>query len=369
MGLPEILLIVFSTALFIQLLFFFNWFGRLAFSRTKKESLRLDPVSIIICARSESSKLIENLPYIFDQDYPDFEVVVVNDRSWDDTKEILKAFQVKYSNLKVINIEESNHEHYGKKMALTIGIKGAKNEWLLLTDADCKPTSVNWIREMIESRKEDSEVVLGYSPYSREKGMLNKLIRFDTLWAGMQYLSMAKAGIPYMGVGRNLMYKKEVFFRVSGFKKHYHISSGDDDLFINEAAKKKTTVIMPEPGAHIVSMPKQRFIDWFRQKKRHFTTAPHYRFLHKLMLLLFPISFLILVISAIILLVLNKYILIILGLLFLRLVVQMVIFSRSMRKLGDKDLLVWVPVFEWVLLVLHPVIHISNKFVKADKWN
>lgn len=369
-GTEELLLILMSSAFFVQLIYFLFFFIRIGPTKhTPLLNSEYPPVSVIICARSESSKLIEHLPHIFDQDYPDFEVVVVNDRSWDDTKEILKAFQVKYPQLRVINIEESSHEHFGKKMALTIGIKGAKNEWLLLTDADCKPNSVHWLRKMTEARNEKTELVLGYSPYKKEKGLLNKIIRFDTFWAGLHYLSFAKAGLPYMGVGRNLMYRKDVFFRLSGFKKHYHISSGDDDLFVNEAAHSSNTSIQTDVASHVFSLPKKSFIDWFRQKKRHFTTSPHYKFIHKLLLSLFPLSLLLFLVSGIASVVLNKYILITLLLFGIRMLLQLAIFSRSMRVLGDKDLLIWAPFLEFILLVLHPAIHVSNKIVKADKWN
>jgi cellulose synthase/poly-beta-1,6-N-acetylglucosamine synthase-like glycosyltransferase len=368
-GPEEILLILFCTAALLQLVYYYFFFSRIAFHRKPSAGNQSPPVSIIICARSESSKLINNLPAIFDQDYPEFEVIVVNDRSWDDTKEILKAFQVRFPNLRVINIEESSHEHYGKKMALTIGIKGAVNEWVLLTDADCRPADRNWIREMTQQIDGRNEIVLGYSPYSRQKGFLNRLIRFDTFWAGLNYLSLAKSGIPYMGVGRNLMYMKSTFFRVSGFKKHYHISSGDDDLFVNQVANKKNIRISINPESHVISQPKQTFIDWFRQKKRHFTTAPFYRFGHKLLLSIYPVSLLLMLGLAIPLIVLNTYLWIILGVLGFRLLSQMIIFSRSMKWLGDKDLLLLSPVLELVLLFLHPVIHLSNKIVKATKWN
>jgi cellulose synthase/poly-beta-1,6-N-acetylglucosamine synthase-like glycosyltransferase len=368
--LAEILLIVFGAGLCIHLLYYFFFFSRIAFHKKGAVNTHQPPVSVIICARSESAKLMENLPYVFDQDYPDFEVVVVNDRSWDDTKEILKAFQVRFQRLKVIQIEESNHEHYGKKMALTIGIKGASHELLLLTDADCKPASSKWIAQMVEKHLDGKEVVLGYSPYQRKKkSMLNRIIRFDTFWAGMHYLSFAKAGLPYMGVGRNLMYEKKTFFRVSGFKKHYHISSGDDDLFVKEVGTRKNTAVCIHPEAHTLSSPKETFTDWFRQKKRHFTTAPHYKLKHKLLLSFYSLALILLLSSTIGLIVLNKYLLIILRAWFFRLLLQMVIFSRSMKLLGDKDLLIWSPLLEWIIFIIHPVIHISNRFVKADKWN
>lgn len=369
-GPAEISLCVFLFFLLIHLTWLLFFYLRTALHKNVPAELNeFPPVSVVICSRSEASKLVEHLPFIFNQDYPDFEVVVVNDRSWDDTKEILKAFQVKYSNLKVITIEESNHDHKGKKMALTIGIKGANNEVLLMTDADCKPLSRNWIREMVKGYGKDKKMVLGFSPYKREKSFLNKLIRFDTFLAAINYFSFAKAGIPYMGVGRNLSYKKQLYFDNSGFKNHYHISSGDDDLFVNEAATSKNVSVVITRDAFTESLPKTTFKDWFRQKKRHFTTAPYYRLKHKLLLGLWPLGFFVMLATSVILFVLNKYLLIILAGWFLRLLLQMVIFSLSMKRLGEKDLLWMSPFLEVLFFFLHPVIFFSNKFVKADKWN
>ena len=239
--------------LLIQIFYFVFFFFRLAFHKEQKiDSQSLPPISIIVAARSEAHNLVEFLPYLFEQNYPEFEVVVVNDRSWDDTKEILKAFQLKYSNLHVVNIEETNHKSNGKKMAVTLGIKGAKYEHLALTDADCKPVSQNWLMSIgMKFQNSDTKIVLGYSPFKKEKGFLNSLIRFDGFWVALQYLSFAKAGKPYMGVGRNLAYTKNDFFKIGGFKKHYNLKSGDDDLFVNEIANNRNTAVVLNEDSHV----------------------------------------------------------------------------------------------------------------------
>ena len=369
-GIAEIFLITAACALTVQLFYYVFFYLRLAAKRKNDpKDPPLPPLSVIICARSESTNLVQNLPYIFSQNYPSFEVVVVNDRSWDDTKDILKAFSVKHENLHVININESGHGYTGKKMALTLGIKGAKNEVLVFTDADCKPVSENWLRQMAGGIDEKTEIVLGYSPYEKRKGFLNKLIRYDTFMGGANFLSFAHSGIPYMGVGRNLCYRKSLFFRVSGFKKHYHIASGDDDLFVNQAASRKNTAIQISPDSHVLSFPKENYSEWVRQKKRHFTTAPHYRFIHKFLLALWPASFWLLLGATAGMLFLNKYLLIILIIWVFRLLLQILIFRRIMKSLGDRDLLPWLPVLELMILVIHPVIFVSNRFVKSDKWN
>ena len=370
-GTEEVMLMILAGALVVQLFFFLYFFVRIVFHKNQKqETTQLPPVSVIISARSEAKNLMHLLPYILEQDYPEFEVVVINDRSWDDTKDILDAFRHKYAHLHVVTIQETERQHfYGKKMGVTLGIKGAKYEHLIFTDADCKPASKNWIRLMAANFSEKKKIILGYSPYQRKKGFLNKLIRFDTLQIALQYLSFAKAGIPYMGVGRNMGYEKKIFFDKGGFKTHYHITSGDDDLFINENATRSNCIIEVDPQAHMISIPKNTFMEWFRQKKRHLTTAPVYRFKHKFLLTLFPLSHVIFLTALVICLVLNKYLLISLTFLGFRLLLQILTFTGARKWLGNGDIIFWAPLLELCLIFLIPVIFISNTFVKPHKWN
>lgn len=201
------------------------------------------PLSVILAARNESDNLYENLPIILEQDYPEFEVIIINNQSTDDSTYLLEAIAQQYSNLRVIEVMKNQHLKPGKKLSITLGVKGAKFEHLILTDADCRPASRNWLKSIAENFSNEKQIVLGYGPYKKEKGFLNRLIRFDTTWIGMNYFSMALAKLPYMGVGRNLAYTKTVFNSVSGFKSHYYLPSGDDDLFIQETAKNNNYTI------------------------------------------------------------------------------------------------------------------------------
>ncbi|HLW39046.1 MAG TPA: glycosyltransferase, partial [Brumimicrobium sp.] len=249
--------ILFWSLAFIQLFWLFFFYSRIAFHKEKKPSTSSLPISIIISARNEEDNLAEFLPYILEQDYPNFEVIVVNHQSTDGTEYILKAFQETHSHLRVITLERDKHLAFGKKLPLTVGIKGAKHNHLLLTDADCMPTSNQWLKIMASKFSDKKEIVLGYAPLRKTKGFLNKLIRFDTAFIALNYLSFAKAGTPYMGVGRNLAYTKDLFLKNKGFKSHYSIQSGDDDLFIQEVAKKKNYTISLSPDSFCVSDAKE----------------------------------------------------------------------------------------------------------------
>jgi len=325
-------------------------------------------VSVVICARNEYLHLKENLPLILEQDYPAFEVLVVNHSSDDDTQYLLTSLAATYPNLKNITIQQDLNFFSGKKFPLSIGIKSARYDQVLLTDADCKPASRDWIRHMQSAFTPKIEVVLGYGSYSRSPGLLNRLIRFDTVHIAIQYLSYALAGIPYMGVGRNLSYLKQIFYRNNGFISHYHIRSGDDDLFINRVARRSNTAIMVHPDSYTLSDPKQTTGQWITQKKRHLSTSNLYKFSHKLLLGMYAFSLVAFYLLFILMLSLNWSAVPVLGLFFIRLVSQYVVFAGCMKKLNEKDLVVFLPFYEVLLLLFNAGIIISNIFHKPTRW-
>lgn len=359
---------VFVLTALIQLWYYLFYFSRLAFYKEKDRPASQPPASILICARNEAANLERNIPLIMEQDYPDFEVIIINDCSWDETDMVLKNMAQRFPALKVITIKEDEYFSHGKKVAVMVGIKGARSEYILFTDADCRPASNQWIRGMMQHFDQHCELVLGYGPYEKQEGFLNKLIRFDTFAIGLQYLSMAMAGSPYMGVGRNLAYKRSLFFKVKGFASHYHIESGDDDLFVNEAARKGNTVAVISKNAMTYSVPKNTFRDWLRQKKRHTTTFRHYKMSTRLRLMLFGLTQYAFYPLLIPLLIFRFELIPLLTIFGLVLLVKSLVLYRSMEKMEEKDLF-WVhPILEAWLMCLYPVISIGNRFTKNHKW-
>lgn len=363
-----IIFFVFVIALSVQLWYYLHFFSKLAFYKKKELPPHTPPTSIIICARNEYNNLVNFLPSIFEQDYPEFEVVVVNDCSNDNTGDLLKELSEKYPNLKIVTINESKNYKHGKKIALMLGIKGALHEYLLLTDADCKPNSKLWLRNMIQHFNTKTEIVLGYGAYEKQPGFLNKIIRFDTFMIALQYLSFALAGKTYMGIGRNLAYTRSLFFQIKGFASHYHIESGDDDLFVNEAATKHNSEIEVNIGSYTISNPKKTFKDWFRQKNRHMTTYKHYNEASKRRLFMLSGSLYLFFACFIVLLALQFEPVILLSFFGLRLLIQIIIFKNAMGLLSEKDLLLFSPLIELALLIIYPIITISDIFTKKNKW-
>lgn len=365
----DYVVVLFLVVFVVQLVYYLGVFSRFAFYKRKEEQTHpFEPVSVVICAKNERDNLLNFLPEFLAQDYPTFEVIVVNDHSVDDTEDVLKAYSFQHPNLKIVNAPDNDRFYGSKKFALTLGIKAAQYENILLTDADCRPTSDQWIK-LMSNYSTHKSIVLGFGAYEKQSGMLNKLIRFETLFTAIQYFSFALCKMPYMGVGRNLAYKKELFFKNRGFSNHQHILSGDDDLFINEVANKTNTQLVFEKASHTVSLPKTTFSAWVRQKKRHLSTGKHYKFKHQLALGIYPLSLFIFICSFVLLVVTQTSLYLILGGIMLRYLIQMLIFKKSIDKLEGKDLLLLAPFFELFYLFFQPILLISNFVKKNSRWS
>jgi cellulose synthase/poly-beta-1,6-N-acetylglucosamine synthase-like glycosyltransferase len=323
----------------VQLFYYLFFFRRVAFYKpTPKEQSQQHPVSVVICARDEDENLARHLPGVLVQDYATTnEVIVVNDNSLDDSKYILAELQKTFRKLQIVDLTQEAKMIAGKKFPLSIGIKEAKHEIVLLTDADCVPASEHWMYKMQDAFSNGVEVALGYGAYTKMPGLLNKIIRFETFHTALQYFGYALAGKPYMGVGRNLAYRKNLFFKNKGFSSINHIPSGDDDLFINKVANKHNTTVVLDPEAFTLSNPKATWKEWMRQKNRHYSTGKFYKSSHKFMLGLYTSSFFLFyplfIASAI---AFDwRWSLIPLG---VRLATQAVIWNKAMKRLGESDL-------------------------------
>ncbi len=331
-------------------------------------SIARNPLSVIICARNEAENLTEYLPLVLTQNYPDYEVIVVNDRSWDGTDEILEEFEKKYKHLKVVNITDGQKFIAGKKFAVTMGIKAATNNWLVFTDADCAPASSQWLLGMQQPEDDNTEILLGYSPYLKRKGILNALIRYETFFTAVNYLSFALKGMPYMGVGRNMAYKKTLFFKNKGFAAHMHIPSGDDDLFVNAHANKQNTNVQIEPDTHVWSNPNTSFGAYLRQKKRHLGAGKLYKGKHKL-ILSFQITVQFLFYAFFIALMFfdpARYIA--LGILLLSIIIRSFVYPKLLKKLNYSELRWWFPFLDILLFIFLVFNALVSIFVKKVQW-
>ncbi len=374
------LLYLFIATTTIQLLYYLLIFSRLAFYKAANnvniptnQLTEFPAVSVIICAKNEAQNLQKYLPSILEQNYPHFEVIVVNDASTDETQLVLANFKKKYTKLVIVNTADSKRNMLGKKFALTTGIANSQHDILLLTDADCVPSSANWIRIMVQHFTQTKNptgvaIILGYGPYYATPTLLNQCIQFETVYTAIQYLSFALVKMPYMGVGRNLCYHKSVFYGINGFAKHKHIHSGDDDLLIGRMANNQNTVIEINKQTFCHSEPPKTWAAWYQQKQRHLSTGKHYHWIFQLLLGLLSLSHSLFYISAIITLLLHNHDTIVIILFILRAIIQLALFKKILKKLNSSLSLWMIPILDFLYLFYYIIFIPSLLLNKEIKW-
>ncbi len=368
-----------ETIYILSAIFIFSWVFQTfhylyilgAFNRYKplERLQKLPPVSVVICAKNEDSNLKQFLPKVLEQDYPEFQVVVVNDTSTDDTEMVLAEMKEKYKNLYYTSIPVDKKFFHGKKLALTIGIKAAKHEHLVLTDADCYPVSDKWLQYMAGSFSDTKKIVLGYGGYEKQKGLLNLMIRFETFWNAVQYFGFALTVKPFMGVGRNIAYEKEVFTNSSQFRNNLTVASGDDDLFIIEAGNKKNTIICAEPKSHTMSVPPKSRAELKIQKSRHLTSSVHYPFFIKTWLFFEFLTRQLFWLLTICSIFFSIFAPIAAGLFAVLIFTKLMVMGKAAKKLRQKQLFWALLLFDWYMPIWIGILWISNLLrPKGIKW-
>ena len=369
-----IVLLCFGITFIIQLIYHWCVFSKLAFYKKKdktKSDDQLEPVSVVVCARDAYEYLQDLVPVLLTQDYPDYEIVIVNDCSEDETEEWLKDIERREPKIKPVQLRQHLNFFNGKKFPLSMGIKSAKNDLIVLTDVNCLPTNSQWLRSVVNSYGNNTEVVIGYSPYMNKKGVFNQIMRFDAVQYAMQYLSAALNKHPYMGIGTNLSYRKELFYRHKGFTSHYTTSVGDDDLFISQVAKGKNTEVLIDAENAILTTPPHKFGMWAHIKSSRYSTIPQYDVKAKASSALFTWSHFLFYASFIALMLLKPafalsigavyYIPILVFFFLLRYGSQMIIYHGATKRLGEKGLLPGLIVYDLIFAFLTPILRLMGR--------
>jgi len=355
-------------SLLILLYYYLSIFNKLR--RVKLSVKTTDiPVSIVIAAKNEKSNLEQNLPLILNQDYSNFEVVVINDGSFDGTFDFLDSLAKEHKNLSVRHLDINERFQRGKKFALTIGIKLAKHEQLLFTDADCRPNSEHWIKAMM-SAKENKEIVLGNAPLTVKANLLGSIIKYETFHTALQYLTYALAGKTYMGVGRNLSYSKSLFFKNKGFASHQHIQSGDDDLFVQETANPTNVAVCVNPDSFMYSQGPQGFKKWLNQKTRHLSTSKAYLGKYKRLLGVYSVFQILIYITCITSIILQPlYWYIPIAIIGFKWIVQWFVFFKPTRMLDAKKIGYALPYYDVLYTLYLLLFGLIKPFRKQKTWS
>jgi cellulose synthase/poly-beta-1,6-N-acetylglucosamine synthase-like glycosyltransferase len=326
------------------------------------------PVSVIVCAHDEEQNLRELIPVLLAQDHPEFEIIIVEDRCNDGTYDYLREATAQHSQLKMVRVVHKPEHISGKKFALTLGIKAAKYEWLLFTDADCRPASAQWIKSMTQNYDEQTQLVLGCSPYEKKAGWLNAFIRFESLLTVVQYVGLANLGNPYMGVGRNLAYTKSIFLKNKGFNEYLEVTGGDDDLFVNKHATKNNTRVCLGAEAVTISTPETNWSDFFHQKLRHLSVGKRYRFADKAILALFSTTWLLTWFFILPTIYFSQAILVVAALFLVRWMLIGFAFTSASRKIGGHFEAWKAPFLDFIFAFYYLVTGLRALVVKKIRW-
>lgn len=343
-------------------------------------------VSVILCAHNEGYNLSQFLPSLLTQDYPLYEVIVVDDGSEDNTRAVVESFMANDLRLHLTFVPCGARVGSTKKLALTLGAKAAQYDLLLLTDADCVPESDHWISEMVKGFGNvqgnnvpcTKDIVLGFGAYFAEDGHINRLVRYDTLFNGLHYLGAALCGHPYMGVGRNLAYRKSLFFESGGFTRLMTNKAGDDDLFVNHVATRDNTSVILSRESYTWSVSKKTLKEWWQQKRRHLSVSPAYRPVTKFRLTLEPLTRGLFYLALMVVIAYSLYSLpcgegrgevlcMALLLFLLRWLVQTLVINVSARRMGLRTFSPWT--IQWFDIIL-PLVNLWMLIVpkKHTKW-
>lgn len=302
---------------------------------------------------------------LLDQEYPLFEVIAMNDFSTDGSRELVHT--INDPRLRCYDVKEDKP---GKKQAVTEAVALARYSHLLFTDADCEPASNKWVQFMMEGcgNGRESEIVLGFAPLIRHKGLLSQFQRYETVLTAMQYISYALNGIPYMGVGRNLMYTKEIFRKTGGMSGLMEVTSGDDDLLVSKMSGYTNVGVVLHPESFMYSEGKKTWLEYFRQKSRHISTSLYYSTIHKILLSVFALSqvgFYILLVAA---LAMNVVDFVVAAILLLsKWVVQQLLQAEIFRKLKHEELAWYFPVIDTGMMVYYIIMPWVAIF-RDKKW-
>jgi glycosyltransferase involved in cell wall biosynthesis len=365
----SILFYIFIGLLALQIFFYLIPIGAFSFSKNVQKPSPQVPISVIVCAKNEAENIRKNLPLLIAQDYPKFEIVLIDDASIDDTLDVFERYEKEFKNIKVVKVANNEAFWGNKKFAMTLGIKAASYEYLVFIAPNSRPSSKFWLSEMGANFSTQKTIVLGYGALEKVKhSFVNKIIRFDAFLNASHYFGWAILGKPYTGNGRNLAYKKAEFFKVRGYNDHMKIRSGEDVLFVNQAANASNTQVSFSKNSFTYTEPKKTFKDWFAQKKRQVALTKHFKIFDRFQIAFFFISNLFFYGLAISLLLLHSEWQIIALIIVARFILLWGILGFAARKLNEKDVVIWYPLLEIFHITIVLNIIISNIFSKPIHW-
>ena len=355
--LSVVLLAVFAGCALVQCIYYLGVFLPLLLARYRQHtslpaSGGTPPVSVIVCAHNDAERLSLLLPALLGQDYPEFEVVVVDNGSKDDTSSLLRMMEQQYEHLRFSEIGGEPAFVNTTYFAETIGIKSARYDLLVFTDASCRPTGPGWLASMQRAFSRKTDFVLGNCFVSRRPGMLNRLIRYDRFFHLVMGFGLSRMVRPHLGFGGNIAFRKQVFFEHSGFVRVAHMPVGNTPVYLSEAARRTDTTVMLQPESYMEEEPADTWKGWSLADGKHQRAFRCHPFVIRLLYALELLSRLLFYVTCAWLMLRGVMVPYVAGVLLGRFAVQMAVLVPLMTGLGFRRLWWTIPLYD---TVVHPV--------------
>ncbi|MDQ1771381.1 glycosyltransferase [Labilibaculum sp. A4] len=361
------ILIVLLVAFCVQMLYQLRYIQLFKKEKKTNHNIKTEPVSIVICVKNEGCYLQENLSLFLEQEYPDFELILVNDGSEDETETIIKEFQKRYPHLRSTKIPLDDKFQHNKKLALSIGIKAAKNEKIIFTNIHSKPSSSKWLQEFVNSW--DKGVHIGYANFENKKGFFYNFLKFDLLSKNIKSAGFASSGNAHSGNGDNLGYKKSDFFANKGFVKHSHFEAGYDHLMVFQLAKLSGASVCLQPEAKINLSSICAFDQWIRINRHYYKCRKYLPFKIRLLTDLEPISKMIFYSISIYALLFTHLYFFVAIIYLTKIILIGTLFKISTRHLKEENLFLSSYLYE-IFVLFSKIYFLSTNFIlsKSNQW-
>ena len=371
-SLPSLIVIVFGAVVLIELLYYYVIYARFSFTKKKSQKYMYQPpVSIVMVAKDAAGVLLRTLPKFLNQQYDNFEVVVVDDNSQDDTRLLVVEYQQQYRNLKLVELDTAVTTIRGEKFAISMGVRCATHPYLVITDPEYAPTSTHWLEKMAGNFENDRQIVLGYSTFEKKRSPFNRLLHFDNLVGAMQYFSLAQIHSTYRGDIKNLGITQQIFTQQRGFASHNHIRYGEEDIFISRAADRSNTAIEFSPDAVTVLQRNVRFNKWLDHKQGLYYTR-HFNSLKNRLLLgtcaVVNLLFYVGLVLAIVFSIGNVLLLsVTAGIFAVKVLSQYLVFGFAAKKLNERQVIPGLLVYDLIFAVLNPLYYL-DALIRHDRF-
>jgi glycosyltransferase involved in cell wall biosynthesis len=363
----SVIFYVFVACTAVQIIYYLAFSSFLFGSKEEEANIPEIPISVIIYTKNQEENLLSFLPSILNQEYAKFEIVIINNASSDNTKDLLTSYSKKHAHIKALNVENNEAFWGSKKYALTLGIKAAKYPNLLFTDTNCKLISKHWISEMSKKFTANKTIILGYKKYQKENSLSNIFIRYENLLRAIKCFGFTKLGSPFMAFGDNFGYEKSEFFKVKGYINHMKTNAGEADLFIKDAANNKNTTFCISEKSLITTAIPTSFSRWFAETKEEVIITKKYKLKHRFLLKFFTFSKILLYVLATVLFFVYPY-QIILPIVLAYFLLQYIIIGISAKKLKEPQIIFFLPFLEIGLLLIQISIFSANLISKPAHW-